>query len=103
MQKMSDTKDTKVADDLFTRKKKETVKLHSEKAAGDKVKSKGVAFYQQDLDAIEELIEHLQPLSKKQIKDSTVVRVAIHSLLEGVKAKDKRLLKDLQRLIYENN
>lgn len=90
-------------ENLFTSKKEEGLKLHSTKNYGEKCKSKGVAFYQNDIDAINELIECLQPFSKKQVKDSTVIRVAIHALLESIKNNEKKIIKELPRLIYENN
>ena len=90
-------------ENLFTSKKDDDLKLHSSKNFGEKCKSKGVAFYQNDIDAINKLIEILQPHSKKQVKDSTVIRVAIHALLEAVQNNDKKTAKDLPRLIYENN
>lgn len=96
-------KNDREEENVFTTKNTDDLTLHSYEAYGEKTKSKSFSFYSKDLIAINKLKDILKPYSVKKVTDTTVIKVGIHYLTELLERQDPKLIKELKRLINENN
>lgn len=90
-----------MSDNVFTKKRK--TELHTVTQETEKAKSKGIAFYQVDIERMELLKKNLSPISRKPINDSSLVRTALAYLKESESKGGSRFEKDIERLIALNS